>query len=166
MMPDDSDRELRARFARLRTEEGEASGAFRVPGRAEPRREPRRLPYRLPATLAAAAVIVVAALSLVDRESRAPRSDVEHRAGPLPSLAMDPPAFVSGSVRRIPLQLAWRTPTDVLLDTPGSELLRDLPSLGVSILGDLHAPAPPRPARDRPSADSTSSRANTSRSST
>lgn len=34
---------------------------------------------------------------------------------------------------------AWRTPTDVLLDTPGSELLRTLPDFGSSEL----APDPP-----------------------
>lgn len=169
MMPDDADRELRAHFARLRAEEAEASGASRVPRRARASRRPesRRRRSRVPATFAAAAAIVVAALALADRASRPPRTDVEHPVGSFPSLLGDA-SFASGDLRRIPLQLAWRTPTDVLLETPGRELLRDLPGLGVSSFGDFDAPSPASqpPPRKRPPPDSAPSRSANSRSST
>lgn len=168
MMPDDADRELRAHFARLRAEEAESSGVFRVPHRARAGRpESRRRNYRLPATLAAAAAIVVVALSLADRASRPPRDDVNQPVAPFPSQVRDAP-FASGDLGRIPLQLAWRTPTDVLLETPGRELLRDLPRLGVSSFGNFDAPspAPEPPPRKRPHPDSATPRSAISRSST
>ena len=161
MMPDDMDGELRARFARLREEERTAARASRLATRAltgRPR-HPARRPYRVAATLAAAAAIVVAVLSVADRESSAPREAMEQATLPEWTSALEPLSLALGSARRTPLQLAWRTPTDVLLDTPGRELLRDIPSLGVSSLGSLAGSAPRRRDHARPSADSTPSRA-------
>lgn len=167
MMPDDPDRELRTHFDRLRAEEAGSSGAFRAPDRARAGRpESRRRNYRLPATLASAATIVVVALALADRASRSARNDVNRPVPPFPSLVGDAP-FASGDLGFIPLQLAWRTPTDVLLETPGHELLSDVPRLGVSSFGDLDPPpAPQPPARARPHADSAEPRSAISRSST
>lgn len=169
-MPDDTDgldRELRSRFARLREEERLMAGSSRVAARrsAERPRSPDRRRYRIPATLAAAAVIVVAVLSLVDRQSPATRIVLERATGNWTS-ALEPSSLGIGSASRIPLQLAWATPTDVLLDTPGRALLRDIPSIGLSSLGTLIGSPPRRPDRGRTSADTVPSRAATPRSPT
>jgi hypothetical protein len=36
-----------------------------------------------------------------------------------------------------PAIATWRAPTDVLLQTPGSELLGDMPALGASVLDKM-----------------------------
>ena len=168
MMPDETERELRERFTRLRDEERALAGAFRVaaPGLAGRRPSPRRRQYQLGAALAAAAAIVVTVLSLPDRQSPATTTAAEPAAGQDFPVAMSPVSFALGSARQTPLQLAWRTPTDVLLDTPGRDLLRDIPSLGVSGYGTPAGSSQRRAERARPSADSTSSRAATPRSPT
>ena len=160
MMPDDmdhTDRELRARFERLREEERASAGVFKPATDGLPQRRPAsgRRPLRVAATLAAAAAILVAVLALPDRESPATPQATEHAAARSPTAAVEPVSFSLGSLRRTPLQLAWRTPTDVLLETPGRALLRDIPRFGVS--GWLAGSAA-RPHRARPSADSTTSR--------
>lgn len=161
MMPDDmdhTDRELRARFERLREEERASAGAFGAATRGLGQRRPlhgRRL--RIAATLAAAAAILVAVLALPDRPSRAIPEPIGHATAQSRPGAIEPLSFALGSVRRTPLQLAWRTPTDVLLETPGRALLRDIPRLGVSSLSWLAGSAA-RPHRAQPSADSTTPR--------
>ena len=168
MMPDEMDRDIRERFARLRGEERASAGAFRVAARglAGQRLSPRRRQYRLGAALAAAAAIVVAVLWLADGQSPATPEAAERAAVQDFSVVMGPLSFDDGGARRTPLQLAWRTPTDALLDTPGRELLRDLPNLDVSSYGTLTGLATRHPKRARPAADSTSSRVATPRSPT
>jgi hypothetical protein len=65
-----------------------------------------------PLVLAAAAVVVIAALSLAYGRSVTPSTTT-------PPIA------------------TWRAPTDVLLQTPGSELLADMPALGASVLDKM-----------------------------
>jgi hypothetical protein len=65
-----------------------------------------------PLVLAAAAVVVIAALSLAYGRSTTPSTTT--------------PAIVT-----------WRAPTDVLLQTPGRELLADMPALGASVLDKM-----------------------------
>ena len=162
MMPDDmdhTDRELRERFARLREEERASAGAFGAATRGLGQRRPGygRWRLRIAAPLAAAAAILVAVLALPDRPSRATPEPIGHATARSRAGAIEPVSFSLGSLRRTPLQLAWRTPTDVLLETPGRALLRDIPRLGVSSLSWLVGSVA-RPHRARPSADSTTSR--------
>lgn len=134
MTPDDHDTELRAHFSRLRDEDRATAGRYRAPSR-----PPHGIvqSHRVIATLGVAAGILVAALVLD------PRRPPEQNDAPAVPVMLSPLTLGIGSVPRVPLQLAWRTPTDVLLDTPGSALLREVPDLGVSSLG-----SPARTARD------------------
>jgi len=131
---DRTDRDLGARFARLREEEragGEDYRRFaaRVAARARLRARPRRR-LVLPALAAMAAAIVLAVLIL--------------RGG---SGGATAPAW-----GRIDLSAtSLRMPTDFLLDTPGNELLRSVPALGApdgtATGGLIHAPATPTPEK-------------------
>jgi hypothetical protein len=44
---------------------------------------------------------------------------------------------------RSPFILAWRAPTDFLLDTPGSQLMREVPQIGNALVPDLTPSAMP-----------------------
>lgn len=104
----DDDRDLREGFARLRDEDRARVPAFRVPPAAP------RWTWS-PRVVIAAAIILVALM--LARPDRTP---------------------TSLSSRFVDLRTAtWQSPTDFLLVTPGSELLRSVPAVGSP---DLLAP--------------------------
>ena len=115
----DEDRDLRELFAQLKREDRGMSPSFRMPARSV---SPRGRP--MTRVLVAAAVVVIAVvLAWPDRTP----SDV---AGPVVDLSAS----------------TWRSPTDFLLVTPGSELLRSVPSVGspddwtpIHLRGDIPA---------------------------
>ena len=105
--------ELRRQFMELREADKERAPAFaQTYGRARVRASLRRTPRLRPLVLAAAAVVVIAALSLAYGRSTTPSTTT-------PAIA------------------TWRAPTDVLLQTPGSELLGVMPALSKSILDEM-----------------------------
>ena len=107
------DDELRRRFAELReADRNRTPGFARTYGDARARRSRRATRGLRPLVLAAAAVVVIAALSLAYGRSV--------------SQSEAPTAIAT-----------WRPPTDVLLQTPGSELLGVMPALGKSILDEM-----------------------------
>ncbi|MGZ3332972.1 MAG: hypothetical protein ACXWMM_13110 [Gemmatimonadaceae bacterium] len=110
-MIDDS--ELRRRFTELReTDRNRTPGFARTYGDARARRSRRATRGWRPLVLAAAAVVVIAALSLAYGRS-------------------------TTSPTITPAIATWRAPTDVLLQTPGSELLGVMPALSKSILDEM-----------------------------
>ena len=107
------DNELRRRFTELReADRNRTPGFARTYGDARARRSRRATRGVRPLVLAAAAVVVIAALSLAYGRSTTPSTTT-------PPIA------------------TWRAPTDVLLQTPGSELLADMPALGASVLDKM-----------------------------
>lgn len=115
MTTPDDDRALREAFSELRAEERRELPSFaKVLARRLAERE--RLVSRLPLLRLAAAmtafVLVGAAYQFLS--TRATRLTVP---------------------RAVVALAAWRPATDVLLETPGSTMLRELPRLGASILG-------------------------------
>jgi hypothetical protein len=113
------DNELRRQFAELRNADKDRAPAFaqiygRARARVSSRRTPRlrKTPRLRPLVLAAAAVVVIAALSVAYGRSTTPSTTT-------PAIA------------------TWRAPTDVLLQTPGSELLGVMPALSKSILDEM-----------------------------
>ena len=99
----DDDQELRKLFARLKDEDRGRTPSFRAPAlRVAPG-------WRPLARVALAAAVVVIAVVLA-RPDQTPRMTVH-------------PAVYLGTT-------AWRSPTDFLLSTPGSELLRSVPAVG------------------------------------
>ena len=109
--------ELRRQFAELRDVDKDRAPAFgHIYGRARARASLRRTPRPRPLVLVAAAAVVIAALSLAYGRSITPSATT-------PAIA------------------TWRAPTDVLLQTPGSELLSEMPALGASVL-DKMIPTP------------------------
>jgi hypothetical protein len=105
--------ELRRRFTELREADRDRGPAFaQIYGRARTRARLRRTPRVRPLVLAAAAVVVIVALSLAYGRSTTPSTNT-------PAIA------------------TWRAPTDVLLQTPGSELLGVMPALSKSILDEM-----------------------------
>ena len=107
------DNELRRRFAQLREADRENAPSFAqtyVRTRARPI---SRVPMGIrPLMIGAAAAVIVVAV-WIGRER-------------LFSLVPVTPAIAT-----------WRAPTDVLLDTPGSELLGAMPALGASVLDNM-----------------------------
>ncbi len=110
--------ELRRHFAQLRAADRERTPGFaQTYARARARRSSRAaLPMRRLVIGAAAAGVVIAAAWLAR-----PRS------------------FSSSTAT--PTIATWRAPTDILLRTPGSELLGAMPALGASVL-DTMIPKP------------------------
>jgi hypothetical protein len=107
------DNELRRQFAELREADKNRAPAFaHIYGRARARASLSRRPRPRPLVLAAAAVVVIAALSLAYGRSN--------------TASTSTPAIAT-----------WRAPTDVLLQTPGSELLGVMPALSKSILDEM-----------------------------
>jgi hypothetical protein len=105
--------ELRHRFAKLREADREHAPSFaQTFGRARARRSLRATLRARPLVIAAAAAVVIAAIGLVYTRS------------------LTPPAAT-------PEIATWRAPTDVLLETPGSELLGAMPALGASVLDKM-----------------------------
>lgn len=107
------DNELRRRFTELReADRNRTPGFARMYGDARARRGRPTMRGLRPLVLAAAAVVVIAALSLAYGRS------VSHSEAPT-AIA------------------TWRPPTDVLLQTPGSALLGEMPALTKSILDEM-----------------------------
>ncbi len=107
----DPDRELRELFSRMRDEDGAHLPPFKS-ATVEPARS-RRL-IHLAVLGAAAAAVVVATLTLSD-----------YRRG-----AAERERTRTELQRRVFAGTAWTSPTDFLLDTPTSELLRTVPTFG------------------------------------
>ena len=109
--------ELRRRFAQLREADRDRAPSFaQTYGRAHARRSWRATLRVRPLVIGAAAAVAIAAVSLVYARSSSPSAAT-------PTIA------------------TWRAPTDVLLRTPGSELLGAMPALGTSVL-DTMIPKP------------------------
>jgi hypothetical protein len=105
--------ELRRRFTELREADKDRAPAFaQTYGRAHAFRRQRATPRLRPLLITAAAIVVIAALSLAYGRSTTPSTTT-------PAIA------------------TWRAPTDVLLQTPGSELLGVMPALSKSILDEM-----------------------------
>jgi hypothetical protein len=105
MNDDEHDRQLRGLFARLKEDDRANTPSFRAPAPAT--ETPRRRSLQLIAV--AATVVLVAIATLVMKDS-------------------DPGDTATISV--ILRTVAWRSPTDFLLATPGSEMLRTVPAVG------------------------------------
>jgi hypothetical protein len=109
--------ELRSHFAQLREADRGRSPTFaQIYGRTRARRSVGAMRRVRPLVIGAASVIAIAALSLTYGRSFSPSAAT-------PGIA------------------TWRAPTDVLLRTPGSELLGEMPALGASVL-DTMIPKP------------------------
>ena len=116
--------ELRRRFAELREADQErAPGFAHIYGRAQARARARaRQSWRAtrrvrPLVIGAAAAVALAAIGLTYSRSVSPSAVA-------------------------PEIVTWRAPTDVLLRTPGSELLGAMPALGASVLDKMiHTPS-------------------------
>ena len=107
------DNELRRQFAELReADRDRAPGFAQTVERAHSFRSQRATRRLRPLLIIAAAGVAIAALSLSFRRSTTPPTTT-------PAIA------------------TWRAPTDVLLQTPGSELLGVMPALSKSILDEM-----------------------------
>ena len=113
--PDEN--EIRQRFAQLREADREGAPGFaQIYARARSRRN-RRVSQRVrPLVIGAAAAVVLAAVWIANA-----RSFSSHTA----------------ATETIATIAAWRAPTDVLLRTPGSELLEEMPALSASVLDKM-----------------------------
>jgi hypothetical protein len=123
----DADREMRELFARLKEEDRAHTPSFDATlaaglARRVSRHSLRRHTWALSAVAAAAAIVV--AVLLRSAEQGAGSQDQPHRS-PLRS----PPARFAGT-----RAVAWSFPTDFLLKTPGSDLLRSIPTFETTIL--------------------------------
>ena len=109
--------ELRRRFAQLREADRDRAPSFaQTYGRRRARRSWRARVRARPIVIGAAAAVAIAAVWLTYSRSFA-------TSAATPTIA------------------TWRAPTDVLLRTPGSELLAARPALGASVL-DTMIPTP------------------------
>jgi hypothetical protein len=114
-MMDDTD--FRSRFAQLReADRGHAPSFAQTYRRARARKGWRAKLRVPPLVIGAAAAVAIAAVWLSYSRSYSPSAHT-------PAIA------------------TWRAPTDVLLRTPGSELLAAMPALGASVL-DTMIPSP------------------------
>ena len=108
--------EIRQRFAQLREDDRESASSFaQIYGRGRARRRLGAMPRVRPFVIAAAASVVIAAIWLANARSVS-------RSTTTPTIANI---------------AAWRAPTDILLRTPGSELLGAMPALGASLLDKM-----------------------------
>jgi hypothetical protein len=120
------DRELRELFARLREEDRARIPSFRAPAA----REAPRWMWAPRIAIAAAIVLITLVLAWPDRPRHVALQSVDLGAA------------------------AWPSPTDFLLITPGSELLRTVPAVGspddwtaIDLRGRLPAPESTRSER-------------------
>jgi hypothetical protein len=105
--------ELRRHFARLREADRERAPSFaQTYAGARARRTWRATLRTRPLLIGATAAVAIAAVWLAR----------ERLVSPSPVA---------------PTIVAWRAPTDVLLRTPGSELLGAMPALGISVLDTI-----------------------------
>ena len=108
--------EIRQRFAQLREADRERAPSFaQIYGRGRARQRLGAMPRLRPFVLGAAAGVVIAMVWVAKA-----RSFSHYTATPT-----------------IATIAAWRAPTDVLLRTPGSELLGTMPALGASVLDKM-----------------------------
>jgi hypothetical protein len=115
--PASRDDEIRQRFAQLREADRESAPGFaQTYARARARRSARAIHRVRPAVIAAAAAVVIAAVWLANARSFSTHT------------------VVTPTIAAI---AAWRAPTDVLLRTPGSELLGAMPALSTSVLDKM-----------------------------
>ena len=111
------DHDLRELFARARREDRERTPSFdAVVSHARARVARPRWGFRALAVAAAAAGVVVLARALVQQPTSVPTSAHD-------SSRPDPQALTS---------TVWTFPTDFLLNTPGSGLLREVPTFGAA----------------------------------
>jgi len=107
------DGEIRQRFAQLRESDRKGAPSFaQTYARARGRRSTGATLRVRPLVIGAAAAVVIAAVWLANARS-----------------------FSSHTLT--PTIANWRAPTDVLLRTPGSELLGAMPALGASVLDKM-----------------------------
>ena len=105
--------EIRHRFAQLRDADRERAPSFaQTYGRARARRSWRATQRVRPLVIGAVAAVAIAVVWLAHARSFSPPTAT-------PAIA------------------TWRAPTDVLLRTPGSELLGAMPALGASVLDKM-----------------------------
>jgi hypothetical protein len=110
------DKEIRQRFAELRESDRERAPSFaQTYARAHTRRRLGAMLRVRPLVIGAAAAVVIAVVWLANARSFSPHT-------------------VTPTIAAI---AAWRAPTDVLLRTPGSELLGAMPALGASVLDKM-----------------------------
>jgi hypothetical protein len=110
------DREIRERFAQLRESDREmAPGFARTYARARMRRSVGAMLTVRPLVIGAAAAVVLVAVWLANGRP----SSAHTATTPIATIA------------------TWRAPTDVLLRTPGNELLGEMPALGASVLDKM-----------------------------
>ena len=108
--------EIRQRFAQLREADRERAPSFaQIYGRGRARRSLGAIPRVRPLVIGAAAAVVIAAVWIANARPFSPHT-------------------VTPTIAAI---AAWRAPTDVLLRTPGSELLGTMPALGESVLDKM-----------------------------
>lgn len=108
--------EIRQRFAQLREADREGAPSFaQIYGRGRARQRLGATPRLRPLVLGAAAAVVIATVWVAKARSLS-------RSTTAPTIATI---------------AAWRAPTDVLLRTPGSELLGTMPALGASVLDKM-----------------------------
>jgi hypothetical protein len=111
MTMDDS--ELRRRFTQLRDADRERTPTFAQTNQRARARSASRVPMGVrPLAIAAVATVLTATVWMARARSFS-HSEIA------PEIA------------------TWRAPTDVLLDTPGSELLDAMPALGASVLDKM-----------------------------
>lgn len=105
--------ELRRRFAQLREADSDRAPSFaQTYGRAHARYGRRPVLRVRPLVISAAAAVLIAAIWIGHERSLSPAAATTEIG-------------------------TWRAPTDVLLRTPGSELLGEMPALGRSILDEM-----------------------------
>jgi hypothetical protein len=114
-----NDEDLHDRFAALRREEGAQAPEFARLFNTREERVRRWSPAHVAAAAVCLAITIATALLLV----HGPWRPQQGQRAPVASIT------------------AWKSPTDFLLETPGSELLRPMPELGFSRV-DAKAPAP------------------------
>jgi hypothetical protein len=113
MDENENENELRRRFAQLReADRDRAPGFTQTYGRARAPKSGRATLRVRPLVLGAAAAVAMAVVWLAETRSFSPSAAT-------------------------PTVATWRAPTDVLLQTPGSELLGEMPALGRSILDEM-----------------------------
>ncbi|HEY8852121.1 MAG TPA: hypothetical protein VIM36_08070, partial [Gemmatimonadaceae bacterium] len=105
--------EIRQRFAHLRESDRDSAPGFAQTYARARSRQSRRVIQRVrPLVIAAAAAVVIAAVWIAKPRSFSSRTATESIA-------------------------TWRAPTDVLLRTPGSEVLGAMPALSASVLDKM-----------------------------
>jgi hypothetical protein len=114
-----NDQDLRDRFSELRKEEEAQAPEFARLLKARAEQVRRWSPAYVAATALSLAITIAAALWLV----HGPWRTRQGMQAPVASIT------------------AWKSPTDFLLETPGSEMLRNMPELGVSRV-EAMPPAP------------------------